>query len=163
MKIREIKATWLHVPIPEEQQHVSDFGRIASFDSVLVRVETECGIVGHGEAKEEVGSSANCHALADIINHKFAPLLVGEDPRDITRLSERMYSGTRDHYALVHGRVFPALGRRGIHVSAMSGIDIALWDILGKSLNAPVWRLLSGRKSARMPAYASGGWAGADR
>ncbi len=72
-----------------------------------------------------------------------------------------MYNGTRDHYALAHGRVFPALGRRGIDVCAMSGIDIALWDILGKSLNAPVWRLLGGRKSERMPAYASGGWANA--
>ena len=43
----------------------------------------------------------------------------------------------------------------------MSGIDIALWDILGKSLNAPVWRLLGGRKAERMPIYASGGWADA--
>src|ERR1035437_10014686 len=98
LKIRDVKATWLHVPIPEAQQHVSDFGRVASFDSVLVRIETACGIVGHGEAKEEVGSRANCHALADIVNHKFGPLLIGEDPRDITRLAEKLYSGTRDHY-----------------------------------------------------------------
>jgi L-alanine-DL-glutamate epimerase-like enolase superfamily enzyme len=162
MKIRNVTATWLHVPIPQVQQHVSDFGRIASFDSVLVRIETQCGIVGYGEAKEGVGSSANCDGLVAVINRKFAPLLVGQDPRDITRLDEMMYNGTRDHYALARGRVFPALGRRGIDVCAMSGIDIALWDILGKSLNAPVWRLLGGRKSERMPAYASGGWAGAD-
>ena len=161
MKISRVHATWLHVPIPEAQQHVSDFGRMASFDSVLVRIETACGVVGHGEAKEEVGSSANCHALADLINHKFGPTIIGEDPRDITRLGERLYNGTRDHYALAHGRVFPALGRRGIHISAMSGIDIALWDILGKSLDVPVWRLLGGRKAERMPAYASGGWADA--
>lgn len=163
MKIKTVKATWLHVPIPEAQQHVSDFGRIASFDSVLVRIETECGIAGYGEAKEGVGSSANCDGLVAVINHKFAPLLAGKDPRDITRIHETMYNGTRDHYALARGRVFPALGRRGIDVCAMSGIDIALWDILGKSLNAPVWRLLGGRKSERMPAYASGGWADAER
>jgi L-alanine-DL-glutamate epimerase-like enolase superfamily enzyme len=161
MKISRVHATWLHVLIPEAQQHVSDFGRMASVDSVLVRIETECGVIGHGEAKEEVGSSANCHALADLINHKFGPQLIGEDPRDITRLGERLYNGTRDHYALAHGRVFPALGRRGIHICAMSGIDIALWDILGKSLDVPVWRLLGGRKAERMPAYASGGWADA--
>ena len=161
MKISRVHATWLHVPIPVAQQHVSDFGRMVSFDSVLVRIETACGVVGHGEAKEEVGSSANCHALADLINHKFGPTIIGEDPRDITRLGERLYNGTRDHYALAHGRVFPALGRRGIHISAMSGIDIALWDILGKSLDVPVWRLLGGRKAERMPAYASGGWADA--
>ncbi|RJQ58761.1 MAG: mandelate racemase/muconate lactonizing enzyme family protein [Desulfobacteraceae bacterium] len=161
MKIKSIEAKWIHVPIPEKQQHVSDFGRIASFDSTLVRIETECGIVGYGEAKEEVGSEGNNTALAMLINGKFGPMLIGQDPRDISRLWEVMYNGTRSHYALRHGRVFPLLGRRGITVSAISGIDIALWDILGKSLNAPVWRLLGGRTAARMPAYASGGWADA--
>ena len=161
MKIRSVEARWLHVPIPLAQQHVSDFGRVDSFDAVLVRIDTECGLAGYGEAKEEVGSSANCRALTAVINGKFAPLLVGEDPRNIAWLADRMYNGVRDHYAQAHGRVFPALGRRGIHVCAMSGIDIALWDILGKSLNAPVWRLLGGRKAIRMPAYASGGWADA--
>jgi L-alanine-DL-glutamate epimerase-like enolase superfamily enzyme len=72
-----------------------------------------------------------------------------------------LYNGVRDHYALRDGHVFPILGRRGITVSAISGIDMALWDLLGKSLDAPVWRLLGGRKAERMPAYASGGWADA--
>lgn len=164
MKIKNVEATWLHIPIPKAQQHVvSDFGRLASFDTVLVRIETEGGIVGHGEAKEEVGSAGNCHAVAALINRKLGPLITGEDPRDIARLWEVMYNGTRDHYALEHGRVFPILGRRGITICAISGIDTALWDILGLSLNAPVWRLLGGRKAARMPAYASGGWAGAPK
>ena len=163
MKIKSIEAIWLRVPIPESQQHVSDLGRTTSFDSALVRIETECGIVGHGEAKEEVGSVANCHAVATAINRKFGPPLIGEDPRDVARLWERMYNGSRDHYALDRGRVFPILGRRGISIAAIGGIDTALWDILGKSLNAPVWRLLGGRKALRMPAYASGGWAGADK
>ena len=161
MKIKRIDAKWIHVPIPEDRQHVSDFGRITAFDSTLVRVETECGIVGYGEAKEEVGSEGNNKALSMLINEKFAPLLIGEDPRDISRLWERMYNGVRTHYALEHGRVFPLLGRRGITISAISGIDIALWDILGKSLDTPVWRLLGGRTATRMPAYASGGWADA--
>lgn len=159
MKIKSVEAKWLRVPIPEDQQHVSDFGRIKSFDSTLVRVETECGIVGHGEAKEEVGSEGNNTALAMLINGKFGPMLIGEDPRDISRLWELMYNGVRAHYALDRGRVFPLLGRRGITISAISGIDIALWDILGKSLNVPVWRLLGGRTAERLPAYASGGWA----
>ncbi len=76
---------------------------------------------------------------------------------------ETLYSGTRGHYALSHGRVFPVLGRRGITISAISGVDCALWDILGKSLGVPVWRLLGGRRSEKMPAYASGGWAGPDK
>ncbi len=161
MKIKNVQATWLHVPIPGKQQHVSDFGRVASFDSTLVRIETECGIVGWGESKEEVGSAGNNRTVTLAINEKYGPPLVGEDPRDIVRLNQLMYNGVRGHYALAHGRVFPALGRRGVSICAMSGIDIALWDILGKSLNAPVWRLLGGRKMDRMPIYASGGWADA--
>ena len=72
-----------------------------------------------------------------------------------------MYNGARGHYALAHGHVFPIMGRRGVSVAAISGIDMALWDLLGKHLNAPVWRLLGGRKSQRMATYASGGWADA--
>lgn len=162
MKIKSVLARWIHVPIPYAQQHVSDFGRIGSFDSVLVRIETECGLVGYGEAKEEVGSEGNSHALVALINRKFAPLLVGEDPRDVNRHWERMYNGPRDHYALDRGHVFPILGRRGVTVSAISGIDIALWDLLGRHLGVPVWRLLGGCKSRTMPAYASGGWADAE-
>lgn len=163
MKIRSVSARWLHVPIPYEQQHISDFGRIGSFDSVLVRIEADNGLVGYGEAKEEVGSEGNSHALVATINQKFGPLLVGQDPRDISRLWELMYSGVRGHYALEHGRVFPILGRRGVAVSAISGIDMALWDLMGKWLKQPVWRLLGGRKATHMQAYASGGWAAADK
>ena len=163
MKIKSVKAHWVHIPIAPERQHVSDFGKTLSFDGTIVRIETECGVTGWGEAKAQVGGMAQNQALTTMINEEFAPLLKGEDPRDITRLWETLYSGTRGHYALCQGRVFPVLGRRGITVSAISGIDCALWDILGKSLGVPVWRLLGGRRSATMPAYASGGWAGPDK
>src|SRR5262249_49853000 len=99
--------------------------------------------------------------LTAMINEEFAPPLVGEDPRDVTRLWETLYNGSRAHYALREGRVFPVLGRRGITISAL--VDCALWDILGKSLGVPVWRLLGGRTAEAMPAYASGGWAGPDK
>lgn len=163
MKIRSITATWLHVPIPPEKQHTSDFGRTTSFDSTLVRVETESGLVGWGESKAAVGSAGTNAALVTCIEKELAPLLVGQDARDVSRLWDLMYNGSRAHFALARGHVFPVLGRRGLTVSAISGIDMALWDILGKSLNAPVWRLLGGRRHERMPAYASGGWAPADR
>src|SRR6202049_1307577 len=162
MKIRSVDAYWVHIPIPSERQHTSDFGRTTSFDATLVRIDTECGLIGWGEAKSQVGSMAANQALTAMINEELAPLLVGEDPRDITRLWETLYSGSRAHYALLEGRVFPVLGRRGITVSAISRVDCALWDILGKSLGVPVWRLLGGRRAERMPAYASGGWAGPD-
>ena len=159
MKIVKVSADWLHVPIAEERQHRSDFGQVSSFDSALVRIETAGGVTGFGEAKAQVGSAGNCRAVCALIEDEFAPLLVGEDARDISRLWDVMYNGSRAHYAIERGHVFPVMGRRGITVAAISGVDIALWDILGKSLGAPVWRLLGGRRRERMPAYASGGWA----
>lgn len=159
MKISSVRATWVHVPIPPERQHVSDFGRIASFDSVIVKIDTDGGLVGWGEAKAGVGSAAAADGLAAIINRDFAPLLVGQDPRDVSRLWDVLYNTPREGYALDRGHVLPQLGRRGLSISAIAGVDLALWDILGKSLGAPVWRLLGGRRAARMPAYASGGWA----
>ncbi len=159
MKITRVEASWVQLPIPAELQHLSDFGRQPTFDSVIVRVETESGITGWGEAKAGVASTAACAGLAAIINQDLAPLLVGEDPRDISRLWDVLYNMPRQGFAIDRGHVFPALGRRGLSISAIAGIDIALWDILGKSLGAPVWRLLGGRRAERMPAYASGGWA----
>jgi L-alanine-DL-glutamate epimerase-like enolase superfamily enzyme len=162
MKIAKIEAKWVHVPIPESKQHTSDFGRVDSFDSTIVRIETDSGLVGWGEAKAEVGSVGTNHSLVTCIERELAPLLIGENPRDISRLWDVMYCGSRAHYAISRGHVFPVLGRRGLRVSAMSGIDIALWDLLGKSLDAPVWQLLGGRRHHAMPAYASGGWAPVD-
>ncbi len=159
MRITRVHATWCRVPIPHERQHVSDFGRVSSFDSVIVGVETEAGITGWGEAKAGVGSAAACAGLAAIINLDYAPLLLGQDPRDISRLWDVLYNTPREGYAIADGHGLPQLGRRGLSISAIAGVDVALWDILSKSLGVPVWRLLGGRRAERMPAYASGGWA----
>lgn len=159
MKITAIKAFWLQVPIPEDKASVSDFGRNISFNTTLVRVESDEGLVGYGEAKATVGSVGNQRALVATIEQELAPLLIGQDPRNVARLWELMYNGSRAHYALSRGRVFPILGRRGITIAGISGIDMALWDILGQSLRAPVHQLLGGKCHDRLPAYASGGWA----
>jgi len=161
MIIRNVDASWLSVPIPSEQQHVSDFGRITSFDMALVRIEVAGGLVGWGESKAAVGSAGTCAALVSCITEELGPQLVGQDARQITRLWEEMYNGTRAHYALSRGRTFPTLGRRGLNIAAMSGVDMALWDLLGKSLGAPVVDLWGGACRADMPLYASGGWADA--
>jgi L-alanine-DL-glutamate epimerase-like enolase superfamily enzyme len=163
MKIRRVSADGLHVPIPDARQHTTDFGRISAFDSTLVRIETEGGLVGFGEAKAAVGSAGNSAALVACIEQELAPLLQGEDARDISRLWDLMYNGSRAHFAIARGHAFPVLGRRGLTIGALAGIDMALWDLLGKSLGQPVWRLLGGRRQARMPAYASGGWAPVER
>jgi len=159
MKITAIKAAWLQVPIPEDQASVSDFGRNISFNTTLVRIETDEGLIGYGEAKATVGSLGSQRALVTTIEQELAPLLLGQNPRHIARLWELMYNGSRARYALSRGRVFPILGRRGITLSAISGIDLALWDILGRLMGMPVYQLLGGKCRDRLPAYASGGWA----
>lgn len=162
MRIVDVDAVWLHCPIPYERQHVSDYGRIASFDATLVSVTTEDGLTGYGEAKAAVGSAGGCAAIAAYVKQDLRELLVGQDARRIGLLWERMYNGPRDHYAVARGRPFPILGRRGLSVAAMGGVDTALWDLLGKRLGVPVVQLLGGAVRERMPAYASGGWADVD-
>ncbi|MCA9297771.1 MAG: mandelate racemase/muconate lactonizing enzyme family protein [Phycisphaerales bacterium] len=159
MKITRVDASWLRCPIPVEKQHVSDFGRLTAFDMTLVRVEVDSGLVGYGEAKAAVGSSGACPSIVTCIEQELRPLLVGQDARHITRLWETMYNGSRAHYALERGRAFPVLGRRGLTVAAIGGVDMALWDLAGKRLGEPVVNLLGGACRDDMPAYASGGWA----
>jgi len=163
MKIANVEAYWLRCPIPKEKQHASDYGLLTDFDMTLVVVTTEDGRQGFGEAKAAVGSSGVCASIVTCVEKELRPLLVGQDVGHINRLWETVYNGTRDHYALKRGRKFPILGRRGLTISALSGVDTALWDLKGQLLNTPVVNLLGGPCRDRMPAYASGGWADADR
>jgi L-alanine-DL-glutamate epimerase-like enolase superfamily enzyme len=162
MKIANIEAFWLRCPIPKEKQHRSDYGLLTNFDMTLVVVTTDTGLQGFGEAKAAVGSSGSCASIVSCVENELKPALIGQDASKINRIWEIVYNGTRDHYALSRGRKFPILGRRGLTISALSGIDTALWDIKGKALGVPVVELLGGSCRDKMPAYASGGWAGAD-
>ncbi len=107
--------------------------------SLLVEVETDAGITGIGEAGVGGGSAAH------VVEHQLRPLLVGEDPLLIEGLWQKMFARTRQ------------FGRRGIVMNAISGIDIALWDIAGKVARMPVYRLLGACRD-RVEAYASGGF-----
>lgn len=163
MKITNVEAFWLRCPIPPEKQHRSDYGLLTDFDMTLVVVTTDTGLQGFGEAKAAVGSSGVCASIVTCVEKELKPLLLGKDARHISRIWEQVYNGTRDHYALSRGRKFPILGRRGLTISAMSGVDTALWDLKGKALGVPVVELLGGACRDEMEAYASGGWASADK
>lgn len=103
---------------------------------VFVRVDTdEAGLFGWGEATLEWKTRSVAAALEDL-----APLIVGRDPRDIEKLVRIMKKHS-----------FWRLGAIGM--SAISGIEIALWDILGKSLSVPVWRLLGGQVRDKVRVY----------
>jgi len=158
MNIRGVEAIWLHCPLPETKQHTSDFGHITAFDGILVTIRTDDGLVGYGESKAGVGSAGNGAAIVSIIENELRPLLIGEDARNISRLWHRMMNGSRAGLAERFGRPMPILGRRGIHVAAISGIDLALWDIAGKARGCSVLELTGGACRDGVKAYGSGGW-----
>ena len=106
---------------------------------LLVRVETDDGLVGWGEAFGHAAIAATKAALDSIV----APLVVGRDAGDINELTRQVLHG-------VH-----LLGRNGPFVYAFSGVEIALWDLLGKRAGQPLWRLLGGSAPAPLDAYAS--------
>ena len=162
MRIKQVQAWWVRIPIEASRQHRSDFGRLTTFDAAILRIETDDGLVGWGEGKNAAGSAGTYGALVHLLNHEFGPRLVGRDPADIAVIWEKLYNGVRHESAPPRAMPCPSSPRRGLTVAAISAVDIALWDILGKSLGQPVWRLLGGRKADRLPAYASGGWADAD-
>ncbi len=100
---------------------------------IIVQVATSEGLVGIGEA----GFSAEYFStVGPVVNERLAPLLIGEDPTQIAKLWERMYSATH------------MWGRRGVETYALSGVDIALWDLLGKIANQPVYKLLGADKTS---------------
>lgn len=161
MRIKAVQAWWVQIPIEESRQHVSDFGRLRTFDAAILRIETEDGTVGWGEGKNAAGSAGNYTALVHLLNHEFGPRLIGRDASQITPIWEDLYNGSRVAGAASRGHPMPELARRGLTLAAISAVDIALWDIRGKALDQPIWALLGGRKAAQLPAYASGGWADA--
>jgi L-rhamnonate dehydratase len=104
---------------------------------LIVEVFTDRGHVGIGNA------ALSPHVTKQVIDTYLAPLLVGQDPWDLEFLWQQMYRKTM------------AFGRKGIGMVAISAVDIALWDVLGKAASQPVYRLLGGRTKARIPVYAS--------
>jgi L-alanine-DL-glutamate epimerase-like enolase superfamily enzyme len=110
--------------------------------AVLVFVETDEGLVGIGESAYFGGPPQVTQA---IIEQELAGLIVGQPALEVERLWHRMFHRSMQH------------GRRGAVVAAMGGVDIALWDLLGKATDQPVHRLL-GTFRTRFPAYASGGF-----
>ncbi|CAB4705339.1 MAG: mandelate racemase/muconate lactonizing enzyme family protein [Actinobacteria bacterium] len=139
MKITDVEAVILRQPALNEG--IAD----GSQDDLVVFIHTDEGITGVGEvdsapeAVKAVIHAPGSHAIANSLRE----LLIGEDPMDVERLWQKMYRG------LIY------VGRRGIALHAISGVDIALWDIKGKALGKPVYELLGGKKRDKVRAYAS--------
>ncbi|MCP4405023.1 MAG: mandelate racemase/muconate lactonizing enzyme family protein [bacterium] len=141
MKIRDISTFILRVPLGEKRFYSSQCA-FPERNSFLVRIETDEGLVGWGEG----GQYGPPEPVAACVNAVLAPLIIGEDAGEPIKLWEKMYAHTRD------------FGQKGSYIEAISAIDVALWDISGKSLNVPVYRLLGGAFRDSVAAYATGGY-----
>ncbi|WP_419813901.1 L-rhamnonate dehydratase [Glacieibacterium sp.] len=104
---------------------------------LVVEIFTDAGLVGIGNAALAPLSTKQ------LIDSHLGPLLIGEDPWDSEFLWQHMYRATM------------AFGRKGIAMVAISALDIAIWDLMGKSAGQPCFRLMGGRTKARIPVYAS--------
>ena len=110
--------------------------------SVLVRIDIDNGVYGWGECMCHGQQAAEISAAA--IEFMYKPLIIGENPFDVGVIWERLYNRTRP------------FGQAGSVINALSGIDIALYDCLGKIVGQPVYNLLGGRYRDKVKAYATG-------
>jgi L-alanine-DL-glutamate epimerase-like enolase superfamily enzyme len=139
VKITDVEAIVLR------QAEVNEGIADGSQDDLVVRIHTDEGITGIGEVDsspelvQALVQAPSSHAVAVSLRD----VLIGEDPLDVERLWQKMYRG------LIY------FGRRGIAIHAISGLDIALWDIKGKALGKPVYELLGTPYRSRVRAYAS--------
>jgi len=139
-RISHITATAYSCPFDKQHQLAFGLGSNVKRDVVLVRVTSEEGLVGYGESHH----GQHPTAMAEIIERGLAPLLIDCDPLDNEGIWERI----NRQQLVTHG-----LGAASM--MALSGIDMALWDLKGKLLDQPIYRLLGGtRKKTR--AYAGG-------
>ncbi|GAC1338274.1 MAG: mandelate racemase/muconate lactonizing enzyme family protein [Acetobacteraceae bacterium] len=140
MKITSVTATTLAIPYPYDGRRHNVAGKDwNTLDVLLVRVDTDVGLVGWGEAFGHGSIPATRAALESLVG----PYMIGRDAADI--------AGTmRGAQQAAH-----IYGRGGPVTYALSGVDIALWDIAGKAAGLPLHRLLGAAAPAAVPAYAS--------
>lgn len=121
--------------------------KFATKDIVYVFVEMNSGEIGVGEVWPAYGTP---ETLVHIINHDLSPLIAGENPHDIEHIRKKVYG------------IAPLGSMGGLMMNALSGVDLALWDLRGKLLDLPLYKLL-GPYSESAYTYASGGLYGKDK
>jgi L-rhamnonate dehydratase len=133
MKVTEVKAVY------PKYQHSLAAWRV-HFWQIVVRVETDAGLVGLGYGGGGV-------AAVEVVNRHFRELLLDRDvdsPADIAAIWDDLYAASLPY------------GRRGLAVMALSGVDLALWDLLAKAEGLPVYKLIGRRQKEQVRAYATG-------
>lgn len=141
MKIVDVQAFPVSVPIPPERQNKLAIGRLTKRDAVFVKVTTESGLIGWGEAHH----GRNPGAVANIVNASMRALALGMDAANVSGIWRKIYLAQ-----------FASHGMGAGSIIALSGLDMALWDIRGKATGWPVYKLLGGEAKPIL-AYAGGG------
>lgn len=138
MKITRFDTHFLRIPFDPGAAPSSRVSGWNTFDTVLVRLETDNGLVGWGDA-----FSYHCHSAVQAALHDMIkPLVMGRDATDIAGLNYELQQKLH------------LWGRYGITLFALSGLDIALWDLAGKAAGLPLYRLLGGSRR-ELDSYAS--------
>lgn len=152
MKITKMETYFLSCPLPQPVRTSNH--TISQVSEVIVMLTTDAGLVGIGEAHGPFLLRPGSDGLS-VVRHilqAIEPLVVGEDPFNIERIWQDLFALT---YTSVKG--VPTLSRQQRQlVTAMSAIDIALWDLMGKATERPVYALLGGALRQRIPAYVTG-------
>jgi len=136
MRIARVEAIPVLAPLPRVMRTAQDSK--SDVGAVLVRVETDDGVTGWGEILGRWTPRSYATIVADLL----APRIVGRDPFDTEAIWAELASS-------LSGR------GGGMLIEAIAGIDIALWDVMGRSLGIPIHRLLAGTGRTTLPAYAS--------
>jgi len=139
LKIQSIETVALKVPIGAKTFYSSQ-ARFPERNSLLVKITTDDGLVGWGEGGQYGPGEPVASAIVDVLG----PRLIGRVADQPVRIWEDNYAFSRD------------FGRTGTYIEAMSAIDIALWDIWGKSLDRPVHHLMGGAFRDKAMAYGTG-------
>lgn len=143
MKITKVEA--FPVEFPLEEPSLDATGIWYTWNTVIVKITAEDGTFGYGEIGPIHGGGIPIFKA--MVDHKLKPMIIGESVFDRARLYEKMVGKGTSSYAL---------GQKGAIITAIAGIDIALYDLVGKILKTPVYNLLGGRTFDKIPAYASG-------
>lgn len=139
MKITRVQSHVLQYDLPEELGYSQQF--YAKRTAHLVEVSTDEGVTGWGEC---FGPGAIAVANKGIVEGVIAPMIEGLDPMDRDVIWHKVYNLMRDH------------GQKGMPMQALSGVDIALWDIAGKVARLPLHKLIGGAYRTSVPAYGYG-------
>ena len=140
LKIAELKATPTSFPVPPEHRVALGIGTAIKRDAVVVKVTTAGGLVGWGESHHGRAHTA----VAKLIETTLKQLVLGMDAADVVGVWKKIYDKQLASHGMGAGTCL-----------AMSGIDMALWDIRGKAAGMPLYKLLGGAKRG-IPAYAGG-------